>query len=230
MSTASASIPFRRRWNYSWRHSIQFLCPFLKRSHDCSCDLTLYLCKHLIIHNVAKFDIYIQSYIGVLAFSSRDLPPRLQYLENRLSGSRLITLCFDDAPAFVAKHDAGPVFLEIERLVSDSQVCPGGPAAGVAFKDGGGEGEGKEGGILVDGGDGVEDAGGGVRRVLGMGKTPELGGKSRGEDGGRTEEGPVWLGLDLGLTGRCWMGSENEWWKRQSRWQTTEGEECRCPA
>ena len=168
--------------------------------------------------------------MGVLAFFSRDLPPRLQYLENGLSGSRLITLCLDDAPAFVAKHDAGPVFLEIEGLVSDSQVCAGGPAAGVAFKDSSGEGEGEEGGILVDGGDGAEDARGGVGRVLGMGETPKLGGKSRGEDGGRIEQGPVWLGLELDLTGRCWMGSESEWWKRQPRRRTTEGEKCRCPA
>ena len=148
--------------------------------------------------------------MGVLASFRRDLPPRLQYLENGLSGSRLITLCFDDALAFVAKHDAGPVFLEVEGLVSDSQVCAGGPAAGVAFKDGGGEGEGEKGGILVDGGDGAEDARGGVRRDLGMGEAPELGGKSRGEDGGRIEEGAVWLGVDLDLTCRFWMRSEDE--------------------
>jgi hypothetical protein len=98
----------------------------------------------------------------------------------------------------------------VEGLVSDSQVCAGGPAAGVAFKDSSGEGEGEEGGILVDGGDGAEDARGGVGRVLGMGETPKLGGKSRGEDGGRIEQGPAWLGLELDLTGRCWMGSESE--------------------
>src|SRR3954465_7758778 len=132
--------------------------------------------------------------MGVLALFSHDLPPRLQYFENGLSGSRLITLCFDDAPAFIAKHDAGPVFLEIEGLVPNSQVRAGRPATGVAFKNGGREGEGEEGGILVDGGDGAEDAGGGDGRVLCMGEPAELGGKSRGEDEGRIEEGPVWLG------------------------------------
>jgi hypothetical protein len=101
---------------------------------------------------------------------------------------------------------------------------------GVAFKDGGGEGEGEEGGILVDGGDSAEDARGGVGIDLGMSEAPELGGKSRGEDGGRIEEGAVWLGLDSDLTCRCWIGSEDEWWERQSRWRTTEGEECRCLA
>ena len=63
-----------------------------------------------------------------------------------------------------------------------------------------------------------------------MGETPELSGKSRGEDGGGIEEGAMWLSTPLSLTCRCWIGFEDEWWERQSRWWMTEGEECRCSA
>lgn len=70
---------------------------------------------------------------------------------------------------------------------------------GVAAEDGSGEGKGQEGGILIDGSDGAEDAGSGVRGRLSMAEVTELGGEAGGEDGRRVEEIAASLGADWNL-------------------------------
>ena len=63
---------------------------------------------------------------------------------------------------------------------------------GIAAEDDSGEGEGKEGGILVDRRDGAEDGRGRVRRYLNMAEATELGGEAGGKYGGRVEEIAAW--------------------------------------
>lgn len=66
----------------------------------------------------------------------------------------------------------------------------------VAAENSSGEGEGKEGGILVDRSDGAEDARGRMRGCLSVGKATKLGREAGGEDGRRVEEIAAWLGAD----------------------------------
>ena len=85
--------------------------------------------------------------------------------------------------------------------VADAEEGAGGEdVAGVATEDGRGEGEGEEGGVGVDAGDGGEDGGVGVGQDPRVGEGAEGGGVGTGEEGGggEVEEGSG------GRWGVCW--------------------------